>query len=66
MRVHHSPTLMETDAIASAVIGGISMAGGTGKCMVHSCALLMASLDNGMRYERRNLLAIHRQRQFSS
>ena len=46
---HHSRTLMETDAIASAVIGGISMAGGTGK--VYGAlfgALLMASLDNGM------------------
>ena len=40
---------LETDAIASAVIGGISMIGGTGK--VYGAlfgALLMASLDNGM------------------
>ncbi len=40
---------METDAIASAVIGGISMAGGTGK--VYGAlfgAALMAALDNGM------------------
>ena len=44
-----SGLFMETDAIASAVIGGISMAGGTGK--VYGAlfgALLMASLDNGM------------------
>ena len=41
--------MMELDAIAAAVIGGTSLAGGVGK--VYGAilgALIMASLDNGM------------------
>lgn len=40
---------MELDAIASCVIGGVSMSGGSGKISgVLVGALIMAALDNGM------------------